>query len=376
MTTSTYSGGTTIGAGTLQLGAGGTSGSILGNVADNGTLAFNRSDTVSFRGVISGTGLVNQIGSGTTVLTGNNSYGGATTVSAGSLFVNGDQSAATGATNVGGGAMLGGIGTIGGNVSVANGVTLAPGGVGGGIGTLTINGSLGLNRGSILNYSFGQAGVVGGPFNDLAVVNGNLTLAGTLNVGLTPGGSFDPGIYRIISYAGTLTNNGLLLGSVPPGTTELVQTSVAHQVNLVNTTGVTLNYWDGAVAANKNNGVVDGGNGTWQNSAGNDNWTNVTGALNAPWANASFAIFEAAPGTVTVDNSLGQIVASGMQFAVGGYTLTGGPVMLVETVPGSGATLVRVGAGTAAGAGIIATIGSRCCKGARNWSRTISAPWC
>ena len=214
-------------------------------------------------------------------------------------------------------------------------------GVGGGIGTLTINGGLGLNSGSTLNYSFGQAGVAGGPFNDLTVVKGNLTLAGTLNVALTPGGAFDPGVYRVISYAGALTDNGLLLGSVPPGTTEVVQTSVAHQVNLVNTTGVTLDYWDGAAAANKNNGLVDGGDGVWQNPAGNNNWTNVTGAGNGPWANGVFAIFEAAPGTVTVDDSLGQVVASGVQFGVGGYTLTGGPITLVETEPGSGASEPR-----------------------------------
>ncbi len=353
-----YSGGTTISAGTLQLGGGGVSGSIIGDVTDNGVLAFNRSDTVTSPGVISGSGSVSQIGSGRTVLTANNSYGGATTVLAGALFVNGDQSAATGATNVAGGATLGGTGIIGGNVGVANGGTLAPGGMGVGRGTLTINGSLGLNGGSTLNYGFGQAGAVGGPFNDLTVVKGNLTLAGTLNVALTPGSAFDPGIYRIISYAGTLTDNGLLLGSVPPGTTEVVQTSVAHQVNLANTTGVTLEYWDGAAAANKNNGVLDGGNGTWQNPAGNNNWTNVAGTLNAPWANAGFAIFEAAPGTVTVDNSLGQVVASGMQFAVGGYAITGDPITLVETVAGAGATIVRVGDGTAAGTGMTATIGS------------------
>ncbi len=158
---STYTGGTTISAGTLQLGIGGTSGSIVGDVADNGVLAFDRSDTVTFPGVISGGGSVTQVGTGITVLTGTNSYGGATTVSAGALFVDGDQSAATGATTVAGGT-LGGVGVIGGNVSVANGGTLAPGGVGGGIGTLTINGGLALNSGSILNYSFGQAGRRGG----------------------------------------------------------------------------------------------------------------------------------------------------------------------------------------------------------------------
>ncbi len=354
----TYTGGTTITAGTLQLGNGGTSGSIAGDVTDNGVLAFNRSDTVTFPGVISGGGSVTQVGSGVTVLTGNNSYRGATTVSAGALFVDGDQSAARGATSVAAGATLGGAGTIGQSVSVANGGTLAPGGVGGGIGTLTINGSLGLSSGSTLDYIFGQAGVVGGPFNDLTVVKGALALAGALNVALTPGGVFEPGVYRVISYAGALTDNGLSLGSVPPGTTEAVQTSVAHEVNLVNATGVTLNYWDGATAASKNNGVVDGGNGVWQNPAGNSNWTNVAGALNGSWANGVFAIFEAAPGTVTVDDSLGQVVASGMQFGVSGYTLTGGPITLVETEAGSGATVVRVGDGTAAGAGMTATIAS------------------
>ena len=46
-----YLGGTTITAGTLQIGNGGTSGSIVGNVADNGNLAFNRSDAVTFSGM-------------------------------------------------------------------------------------------------------------------------------------------------------------------------------------------------------------------------------------------------------------------------------------------------------------------------------------
>ncbi|HWX19590.1 MAG TPA: autotransporter domain-containing protein [Candidatus Binatia bacterium] len=81
----TYSGGTTITTGTLQLGNGGTSGSILGNVVDNGTLAFKRSDTVTFPGLISGTGSVTQAGSGTTILTGDNTYSDGTIITAGTL---------------------------------------------------------------------------------------------------------------------------------------------------------------------------------------------------------------------------------------------------------------------------------------------------
>ncbi len=84
----TYSGGTTVSAGTLQLGNGGTSGSIVGNVTDNGTLAFDRSDDFTFAGVISGSGALVQSGAGTLTLTGANTYTGGTTVSAGTLAGN------------------------------------------------------------------------------------------------------------------------------------------------------------------------------------------------------------------------------------------------------------------------------------------------
>ena len=63
-----YMGGTTISAGTLQLGNGGTTGSIVGDVTDNGNLAFDRSNVLTFGAVISGTGSVQQNGTGTTVL--------------------------------------------------------------------------------------------------------------------------------------------------------------------------------------------------------------------------------------------------------------------------------------------------------------------
>ena len=58
----TYAGPTTISAGTLQLGNGSTSGSILGTVVNNGIFAINRSDTFTFGTVISGTGAFQQNG--------------------------------------------------------------------------------------------------------------------------------------------------------------------------------------------------------------------------------------------------------------------------------------------------------------------------
>jgi len=59
-------------------------------------------------------------GSGTWTLGGTNSYTGPTAITAGKLFINGDQSSATGNVSVAASATLGGSGMIGGNVTVTN----------------------------------------------------------------------------------------------------------------------------------------------------------------------------------------------------------------------------------------------------------------
>ena len=214
-------------------------------------MSFNSPGTQTYAGTISGTGSVVKNGAGTLVLTGSNGYGGTTNINAGTLLVNGDQSAATGFTTVFNGATLGGSGTVGGTVLVEDGGTLSPGNS---PGVLTINGDLLLNGGSILDFEFGQADVPGGPFNDLINVGGNLTLDGTLNITQSAGGTFGPGVYRIFNYGGALTNNGLDVASPD----HFVQTSVANQVNLVNSAGLSLSFWDGD-AGPRNDEIVNGG---------------------------------------------------------------------------------------------------------------------
>ena len=84
----TYSGGTSIAAGTLQIGNGGTAGQLgTGNVANDGTLVVNRSNALTISNVISGAGAVTQAGAGTTTFTGTNIYSGLTTISAGTLQI-------------------------------------------------------------------------------------------------------------------------------------------------------------------------------------------------------------------------------------------------------------------------------------------------
>lgn len=83
-----YTGGTTVSAGTLQVGNSGTTGTLgAGDVTDNGNLAIDHSDTITITNNINGSGTVSQIGRGTTIFTGDNSYSGGTLISSGTLQV-------------------------------------------------------------------------------------------------------------------------------------------------------------------------------------------------------------------------------------------------------------------------------------------------
>ena len=139
-----------------------------------------------------------------------------------------------------------------------------------------------------------------------------------------------------------------------------IQTSVDKQVNLVNTNGLTLNYWDGALGP-KNDGQVNGGSGVWTANGAltNDNWTGMDGALNAPWTQSAFAVFMGQSGIVSVDSIInGPLLTQGMQFAANGYTLVNNTALDALTlvgVPVSGGpneAVIRVGDGTAGGPAI------------------------
>lgn len=247
--TQTYSGGTTVAGGTLR----GDTTSLQGNIVVNSgaTLNFDQADTGTFSGAITGAGTVTKTSTGDVTLSGGiggtnavnvtagsltidgtNTSTGATTVSAGNLRVNGSLAAAS-AVSVGGSATLSGTGVVNGTVSAAG--TIAPGVT---IGTLT-TGATTLSSTTVLNYDLdGDDTTIGGAVNDLLTVNGNLTLDGTLNV---TGPNFASAVagdsYRLVNVSGgSITNNGLILGSMPitlPGGLEFAITTSATEVNLV-----------------------------------------------------------------------------------------------------------------------------------------------
>ena len=178
--------------GTLQIGNGGASGSIVGDVADNGTLAFDRSDAFTFANVISGTGAVSQVGTGTTILTAVNSYTGGTNVKAGTLAV-GDENhtlatLGSGLTSVAAGATLGGYGTVTGSVNNSGTVALTnalTAFASGNTGTFMIVGDL-HNAGTVnLAAASGQIGNVLNVGGNYIGTNGRIVLNTLLNGGGT-----------------------------------------------------------------------------------------------------------------------------------------------------------------------------------------------
>jgi outer membrane autotransporter protein len=184
-----YAGGTTIAAGVLQLGDGSASGSILGNVADNGTLAFNRTDAVIFSGIISGGGAINQIGSGTTTLTGANTYGGGTMISSGTLIGS--------VTSFGTGAILDGAALVisqPADAALANAINGTGSFVKQGAGRLNYTGMGGLSGPTTV--AAGTLSVNGSLMSSAVTVQSGGTLGGNGTVGATTiqaGGTIAPG---------------------------------------------------------------------------------------------------------------------------------------------------------------------------------------
>ena len=173
----TYSGDSLIGAGTLQIGADGATGSLgTGAVVNNGHLRFDRTGTLAVPNNISGTGYVTidcPISAGTIVFSGTNTFTGNVIVNSGALRVTG--SAALGA------------GTKA--VTLSNGTSGAP--------QLRLDGSnTSIELPDTITYKTSS--------NTGALINeaGNNTISGDIT--LTGGG----GDTKILVSAGTLTLNG------------------------------------------------------------------------------------------------------------------------------------------------------------------------
>ena len=99
--TNTYTGETTIAAGTLEVQGRLGSGNYTANISNSAILEINSSSDQILSGTISGSGALTKDGSGTLTLSGTNTYSGTTTISAGTLTVSGTLSNSTDVVNSG-----------------------------------------------------------------------------------------------------------------------------------------------------------------------------------------------------------------------------------------------------------------------------------
>ena len=240
--TNTYTGATTVSAGTLKAGStqafgvnsavtmanvsgatlditgfnnsigsltgGGTTGGNVTLGAATLTIGGDNSSPAVYAGVISGTGALTKTGTGTLTLSGNNTYSGLTTISPGTLKLG----AAGGATNTP-------LGTTGTGTTVASGAVLDLNGFT--LGTaeaLTLNGTGVSSGGALTNSSASAASYSGlitlGSASSIVASTGdiNITNAGTITgatFGLTLGGTGNGSVASIIgTSSGTLTKSG------------------------------------------------------------------------------------------------------------------------------------------------------------------------
>ena len=279
----TYTGGTTVSAGTLELGNGG---SVSGNITNNATFSINRTDSSTLGNVISGAGALTKSGAGTVTLSGANTYTGTTTVSAGTLTLSGNRT-----VNTTGGYTVSGAGTQTLNIQ---GGDYGIGGlfiVGNGGGTATVNHSAGTIS------SVGSSGLImgnGSVAGTTAIYNlsgtGSLTSASII-MGVNGGTNAASPITSTINVSGgSLTATALRIGNYLTTTigsfnttNTFTQTAGTTTVSTLGLGGNSTNAANstGAIIANLN---LTGGTFTATNIAS----LSAGGAANASDANKSF----------------------------------------------------------------------------------------
>ena len=163
------------------------------NGVNGGIFTAASVDSAIIDAEITGTNGLSKYGTGTLILSGDNTYSGNTSVDAGTLAINGSLSD-TSDVMVSSDGTLTGSGTINGDVTVSGG-TIAPGY--NGAGTLTL-GSLVLDDAATLTFDLNDT-------SDTLVITGDVTLDGTLS--FTLDNDIEAGDYLIITTAGTITND-------------------------------------------------------------------------------------------------------------------------------------------------------------------------
>ncbi|WP_413464056.1 autotransporter outer membrane beta-barrel domain-containing protein [Cupriavidus metallidurans] len=317
---------TQLSSGTLRIGNATTTGSIGGNVVNNGTLMFNRTDSIGYADVITGTGNLVQQGTGTLTLTGVNTYTGATQVAGGTLALSGAGSIANSS----------GVQVDAAGILDISGITAAQAS----FGSLSGAGQIKLGTRTLAtggdNSSGTLSGAISGTGGLLKTGSGTLTLGGDNS--FSGGTSLKQG--RIDLGSNGALGTGTL--SMDDGTTLGIATDGLRIANAIRLTG-------------SNDPVIDTGafNATLAGAISGSGFLtkNGSGALTLAGANDYTGATNVAAGTLragaanTFSAASVHTVASGATLDLAGFSQrvaglnNGGVVSLMGTTPGATLTV-------------------------------------
>ena len=247
----TYTGATRINSGTLQIGAGSTTGSISASsaISNNATLVINRSDAITLSNTISGTGNLTKLGTNTLTLSGAsaNTFNGTTTVSAGNLVL--DKT--SGIVAVGGNLVLNGSSQL--RYGTNKNEQIAD------TASITLNGSQSVFNGSTWNATT-DAVTVTETIANLTITNGQFNTGSVGNWTITGAGLFDGtvGDSRFVGFSGSRTSFNSLSLIGMNGTT-LAVTPDSFAINGDTSTLSTLLVGSGGLFLDGSNLVINRG---------------------------------------------------------------------------------------------------------------------
>jgi fibronectin-binding autotransporter adhesin len=336
----TYTGGTALSAGTLAVGnnaalgagtltmAAGTTlqaadGLVLGNavVLAGADTIDTQSHSPTLAGVVSGSGSLSKIGTGTLILTGANTYTGGTALSAGTLAVGSNTALGVGALTMAAGTTL---------QAAADGLVLGNAVVLGGADTidtqsrhLTLRGAVS-GGGSLTKTGTGKLTLTGAEtYTGATTVN-----AGTLALG--PGGSLAASGVVVLAAAGTMLD-------VSGGGNQTIGdlSGVADSEVMLGARTLTLGTANSTTFA----GVVSGGGGLVKQGTGALTLTGTDTYRGATVIKAGTLALE--PGGSLAASSRVALAAAGA-----GFDISGGGNQTIRDLTGVSGTIVNLGANT------------------------------
>lgn len=310
-----YTGGTTVSAGTLR----GTSTSLQGNITNHATVVFDQASNGTFTSVIAGSGALIKEGGSTLTLTNTNTYTGATTIHVGTLAL-GVASALSDDTAV----------------SIASGATLQLAAASETVGSIAGAGAIDLGAHTLTAGGTGESTTFSGAISG----TGALEKAGTGTLTLSGANTYS---------GGTMVSAGILRG-----TTTSLQGNIANEATLVFDQGTNGTF--GGVVSGTGNLTKEGagsltltGVNTYSGATMLSAGALVLGAANALSDNTAVTIEAGASLQLAAANeTIGSLAGAG-GVELGSHTLTSGGSGASTTfsgvISGSGG-LVKEGGGT------------------------------